>query len=87
MQITIIISIENENILKNDLLDIEDWINQAAAGKINNSKKRMLKEWLPRLKERYETLPTDDSALIAKILAEPDYKDRITRDAEEAARV
>lgn len=87
MQIIGNITVEEENILKNDLLDIEDWINQAAVGKINNSKKRMLKEWEPRLKERYETLPTDDSALIAKILAEPDYKDRVARDAEEAARL
>ena len=82
MEYIINLTVEQESILKNDLLDIQAWLQDAINGKINNSKKRMFREWEPKLKQRYETLPTSDSAIIAKILAEPDYKDRVARDAE-----
>lgn len=84
MQIIINILTEDENVLNNDLLDIQDWVQQAVIGKINNCKKRMIREWEQKLKERYITLPTSDSDLITKIRAEPDYKDRVARDAKEA---
>ncbi len=82
MQIIINISTEDENVLKNELLDIQAWVQGAVDGKINNTKKRMLREWMPKLQQRYLTLPTSESALIAKILAEPDYEDRVTREAK-----
>ncbi len=83
MQIIINITDEDESILSNDLLSIQDWVQQAVNGKINNCKKRMIRGWEQKLKERYETLPTSDSDLITKIRAEPDYKDRATRDADD----
>jgi hypothetical protein len=33
------------------------------------------KEWEPRLKERYEMLPSGDDALAQLICSQPDYKD------------
>ena len=36
-----------ESVLKNDLLDVQDWVTKAIDGKVNNCKKRMLAEWLP----------------------------------------
>ena len=38
-----------ESVLKNDLLDVQDWVTKAVDGKVNNCKKRMLREWLPKL--------------------------------------
>ena len=33
------------SVLKNDLLDIQDWVTKAIDGKVNNCKKRMIAEW------------------------------------------
>ena len=38
-----------ESVLKNDLLDVEVWVNGAIDGKVANCKKRMIAEWLPKL--------------------------------------
>ena len=38
-----------EQVLGNDLLDIQGWVDGAVDGKINNCKKRMLQEWQPKL--------------------------------------
>ncbi len=49
-------------------------------GKINNCKKRFFREWIPKLRERSLAIPATDSALIALILSQPDYKDRKDRE-------
>ena len=36
---------------------------------------RLKKEWEPRLKERYQMLPSGDEALAQLICSQPDYKD------------
>ena len=38
-----------EQVLGNDLLDIQGWVDGAINGKINKCKKRMLREWQPKL--------------------------------------
>ena len=38
-----------ELILLNNLLDIQDWVDEAINGKVNNCKKRMIEEWMPKL--------------------------------------
>ena len=43
---------------------------------------RLKKEWLPKLKERMESIPTDDEALAQIIISQPDYEDRKTREAK-----
>jgi len=36
LTVTVEISDHNEKVLLNDLLDIDDWVQQAVVGKINN---------------------------------------------------
>lgn len=69
--------------LKNDLLDPEDWFVKALEGKINNCKKRMMREWIPRLRAKGLSIPSSDKELIDLILAQPGYKNRVEREAEE----
>lgn len=73
---------EQEICLLNDLTNVEDWVNAAIAGKINNCKKRLLNEWTPRLfaDAAVLTIPADEDAIIAVIVARPDYKNRTARD-------
>ena len=73
-----------EKILKNDLLDIQEWVDGAIDGKINNCKKRMLAEWQPKLMAdpEVESIPATEEGLINLIVARADYKDRAARDAE-----
>jgi hypothetical protein len=72
-----------ESVLKNDLLDVEVWVNGAIDGKVNNCKKRMIAEWLPRLyaDESVTQIPANEDDIIALVVARDDYKDRSERDA------
>jgi hypothetical protein len=72
-----------ESVLKNDLLDVEVWVNGAIDGKVGNCKKRMIAEWLPKLyaDESVTQIPANEDDMIALVVARDDYKDRVTRDA------
>ena len=74
-----------ESVLMHDLLDANEWVVGALDGKINNCKKRMLQEWLPKLyaDESVSSIPASEDELVAMIIARDDYKDRAARDAEE----
>lgn len=80
--ITVQVSTTNEKILLNDLLDIDDWVQKAVAGKINNCKKRMAIQATVVLKadSDVETMPATDDGLIAALLARDDYKNRAARE-------
>jgi len=67
--------------LKNDLLDPEDWFVRALTGKINNCKKRMMREWIPKLRAKDLSIPANDEELIDLILAQDDYKNRAERES------
>ena len=74
-----------ESVLKNDLLDIQSWVDGAISGKINNCKKRMVKEWLPKLyaDDSVSSIPATEDEIVALVVARSDYKDRVAREAEE----
>jgi len=78
-----------EQVLGNDLLDIQGWVDGAVTGKINNCKKRMLREWHPKLlaDPAVTSWPATEEELIALIVARDDYKSRTERDAESEASV
>ena len=80
--ITVQVSTTDEKILLNDLLDIDDWVQKAVAGKINNCKKRMAIQATAVLKadSDVETMPATDDGLIAALLARDDYKNRAARE-------
>lgn len=73
-----------ESVLKNDLIDVEVWVNSAIDGKIANCKKRMIAEWLPKLMadSSVESIPAKENDLIALIIARSDYKNRSDREKE-----
>jgi len=86
MALTIIVNISDaeEACLKNDLLDINDWIQKAVIGKINNCRKRLIKEWQPKLfaDPNVTSIPGDEVGFVDMVFTHPDYKDRVTREEE-----
>ena len=78
------LSSTEEAVLKNDLLDVQDWVDRAIDGKISNCKKRMIAEWLPKLyaDDSVSSIPASEDEIVAMIVARDDYKDRVARDAE-----
>jgi len=83
--VTVEISDHNEKVLLNDLLDIDDWVQKAVIGKINNCGKRMATQATAILKadESVESMPATDEGLQKALLARDDYKNRAERDAAE----
>jgi hypothetical protein len=73
-----------EAVLKNDLLDVQDWVDKAIDGKVNNCKKRMISEWLPKLyaDDSVSSIPASEDEIVAMVVARDDYKDRTARDEE-----
>jgi hypothetical protein len=90
LTITVTINETDQKCLKNDLLDIDDWVQKAVEGKINNCWKRFQRTWTDKLMndESYtDPIPSNRTDFVNLVTARPDYKDRATRDAEaEAAR-
>ena len=77
------LSSTEEAVLKNDLLDVQDWVDKAIDGKVNNCKKRMIAEWLPKLyaDESVTQIPASEDEIVAMIVARDDYQSREDRDA------
>jgi len=73
-----------ESVLKNDLIDVGEWVKGAIDGKVNNCKKRMIAEWTPKLNadESVESIPANEEKLIEVIVARDDYKNRADRESE-----
>ena len=71
--------------LNNDLLDINQWVQDAMTGKINNAWKRMQQEWTTRLMNDdsfTDPIPSNQADFVKLITARSDYKTRKQRDAE-----
>ena len=84
LTITVHINDDDEKCLANDLLDINEWVQDAVKGKINQCAKRLDNEWRPKL-DRDPTvtaIPADRVARRAIIFARSDYRDRLAREAE-----
>ena len=90
LTITVTIDDTDQKCMKNDLLDINQWVQDAVTGKKNNCWKRFQREWTTKLMEDEsftDAIPSNKTDFVNLVLARPDYKDRVTRDAEaEAAR-
>ena len=73
-----------EAVLKNDLLDVQVWVDKAIDGKVASCKKRMIAEWLPKLydDESVTQIPASEDEIVAMIIARDDYKNRTAREAE-----
>ena len=76
------LSTTEESVLRNDLLDIQAWVDSAINGKINNCKKRMIAAWLPKLyaDPAVTSIPASEDEVVAMIVARSDYKQRTVED-------
>ena len=81
------ISGTDKKCLENDLLSIEGWIKDAIIGKINNCKKRLIKEWQQKLMTdpNVDSIPANEDSLIELVTSRPYYENRIDRDEREEA--
>ena len=84
-EITLTIKVDDTDqlILKNDLLDIDAWVQDAMTGKINNCWKRMQREWTDKLMNDSsftDSIPSNKADFVKLITARSDYKDRKARD-------
>lgn len=84
MKITLNLSDVEVKILGNDLLDIEDWFEKAKNGKINNCKKRLIREWHPKLMKdkKVASIPGDEKGFLNSVFSRSDYKNRAEREEE-----
>jgi hypothetical protein len=84
--ITTTVSETDQKILNNDLLDIDDWVQNALNGKINNCWKRMKENWTDRLindESFTDPIPSNKEDFVTLILSRPDYKSRAEQEAKE----
>jgi hypothetical protein len=83
LTVTVVISDIDVLALKNDLLDIDDWVQKAVAGKINHCKKRMLRSGTDAMIKDpafTDAIPSGEAELITLIASKT--KDRVAREAE-----
>ena len=83
LTITVKVSDTDQTVLKNDLLDIDAWVQDAMTGKINNCWKRMQTEWTTKLmndESFTDSIPSNKADFVKLITARSDYKDRKARD-------
>ena len=83
LTITTEIDDTDQTVLKNDLLDIEEWVRLAVAGKINNCWKRMQTEWTTKLMNDSsftDSIPSNKADFIKLVTARSDYKNRADTD-------
>ena len=80
-----------QTILSNDLYNdtdnagIDDWIQKAVEGKINNCWKRFQREWTTKLMDDSsftDPIPSNQADFVALVTARSDYKNRKKRDDE-----
>ena len=84
-EITLTIKVDDtdQTILKNDLLDIDAWVQDAMTGKINNCWKRMQREWTDKLMNDSsftDSIPSNKADFVKLVTARSDYKNRKARD-------
>ena len=81
--LTIKVSDTDQTVLKNDLLDIDAWVQDAMTGKINNCWKRMQQDWTTKLmndESFTDSIPSNKADFVTLVTSRSDYKDRKARD-------
>ena len=83
LTLTVELSDTEQAILKNDLLDLDAWLQAAMTGKVNNCWKRMQSEWTTKLMNDdsfTDPIPSNQADFVTLVTARSDYKDRAARD-------
>ena len=86
--ITIMVDDTDEKVLLNDLLDIQEWVQGAVYGKVNNCWKRMQQSWTQRLMNDdsfTDSIPSNKADFVTLVTSRDDYQTRSERDAAQAA--
>tara|TARA_R110002074_G_scaffold372768_1_gene548271 strand:+ start:629 stop:907 length:279 start_codon:yes stop_codon:yes gene_type:complete len=87
--LTVEVTDTEQAILLNDLLNIDDWLQAAMAGKKANCWKRMQTEWTTKLmndESFTDSIPSNQADFIALVTARSDYTTRTERDAASSIR-
>tara|TARA_R110002012_G_C11515732_1_gene598913 strand:- start:66 stop:344 length:279 start_codon:yes stop_codon:yes gene_type:complete len=82
--LTVEVTDTEQAILLNDLLDIDDWLQNAMLGKKNNCWKRMQSDWTTKLMNDdsfTDSIPSNKDDFVALVTARDDYQTRAERDA------
>ena len=87
MALTVTINIDDtdQKVFLNDLLDVEDWIEKAVAGKQSNCWKRFQQNWTTVLMDDpsyTDPIPSNKADFVTLVLSRDDYKNRADRDKE-----
>lgn len=85
LKIEIEIDDTDQLVLKNDLSGIDEWVQAAVTGKINNCWKRMQSDWTTKLmndESFTDSIPSNKADFVTLVTGRSDYKDRATRDSE-----
>ena len=83
LTLTVELSDTEQAILKNDLLDLDAWLQAAMTGKVNNCWKSMQSEWTTKLMNDdsfTDPIPSNQADFVTLVTARSDYKDRVARD-------
>ena len=83
--LTVDVTDTEQAILLNDMLSIDDWLQNAMAGKKNNCWKRMQNEWVTKLmndSDFTDSIPSNQADFVTLITGRSDYQTRTQRDAE-----
>ena len=86
LNIKIEVNETDQKVLKNDLLDIDQWCQDAIAGKINNCWKRMQSEWTTKLMNDdsfTDSIPSNKTDFVNLITARSDYQTRAEFEASQ----
>ena len=89
LTLTVELSDTEQAILKNDLVDINAWLQAAMTGKVNNCWKRMQSEWTTKLMNDSsftDPIPSNQADFVTLVTSRSDYKTRKEiQDAADAA--
>ena len=86
LTVTVTVDDTDQMVQKNDILDIDEWVQNAVTGKINNCWKRMQNNWTTKLindESFTDSIPSNKTDFVTLVTSRADYKDRATRDAED----
>ena len=85
LTLTVNVDDTDQAVMLNDLLDINQWVQDAVTGKKDNCWKRMQQDWTQRLMNDdsfTDPIPSNKADFVALVTARSDYKTRSQREAE-----
>ena len=85
LTITIEINDTDQKVLQNDIIDINQWCQDAVTGKINNCWKRMQSNWTTKLmndESFTDPIPSNKTDFVNLVTARSDYQNRAERGPE-----